>query len=67
MEQIINTICKAFTIITLFITVETDNNPILPMTRYDTCISTGVAKSPTSDTTIRRNNSLFHLSTVESV
>jgi hypothetical protein len=67
MEQFINTICKAITLIALLINAESDDKPILPVTRYDVCVSTGVAKSPTSDTTIRRNNSQLYFTTVESV
>lgn len=67
MEQIVNTICKAVTIIISFINIDFDDKPILPMTRYDTCISTGVAKSPTSDTINKRRNSQAHFLTVESV
>ena len=67
MEQIMNTICKAVTIIISFINVDTDDMPVLPMTRYDICTSTGVAKSPTSDTTSKRRNSQAYFLTVESV
>jgi len=67
MEQIINTICKALTIITSLINIETNDSPVLPMTRYDICVSTGVAKSPTTDRTTKRRNSQAHFLTVKSV
>ena len=49
------------------IAVLTDETPVLPTSRYDTCVSTGVAKSPTSDSTFRRGKPQFSFTIVESV
>jgi hypothetical protein len=37
------------------------------MTHHDTCISTGIAKSPSTSTTLRRNTSYTELSSIQSV
>jgi hypothetical protein len=63
MEKLIKLFCN----MVAKIAVLTDEPPILPTSRYDTCVSTGVAKSPTSDSTFRRGKPQFSFTIVESV
>lgn len=43
------------------------NNPILPITRHDKCLASGVAKSPSAFTTMKRNTSYTGFPVPESV
>lgn len=42
-------------------------DPILPVTRYDKCVASGVAKSPSISSTMKRNTSYSGFSIPESV
>uniref|UniRef100_A0A6C0JM43 Uncharacterized protein n=1 Tax=viral metagenome TaxID=1070528 RepID=A0A6C0JM43_9ZZZZ len=60
MEEIINAMCKVFEIVSTIIRTEVFNQPVLPVTRYDTCVTT-------SDIIINTNNPQIYFSTLESV